>query len=348
MKTYKRIIFYYFTGTGNSGKVVHWIKEVADTLEMDTRLINIAKTDRKHIEPPDPDALLVFTSPVHGFNYPPIMMHFIMRFPRGNNHVALTNTRAGMLIGKLITPGLSGITFYLSALLLLIKGFRIRAMFPVDLPSNWISLHPGLNRATIKYLHARNKKRVTRFAQKLLAGQKQFRALREIIQDLIISPAAIAYYMAGRFLFAKSFYANPSCDNCGICYTHCPVKAIKLIDGRPFWTYDCESCMHCMSHCPKEAVETGHGYIIAIFFISSGIWTGLMYLIPVPEFMEENHWLLFVIETGLFFIFLTLWYRFIHFLLRLPVIAKLVHYTSLTRYKFWGRRYKALPDKAFE
>ena len=72
------------------------------------------------------------------------MLNFLIHFPKGRNKVLLINTRAGMLIGKWITPGLTGIAFYFSALVLKLKGYSIKAMFPVDLPSNWISVHPGL------------------------------------------------------------------------------------------------------------------------------------------------------------------------------------------------------------
>jgi hypothetical protein len=67
---------------------------------IESRLVNIARIDRLNIEKPDSGSLIVFVSPVHGFNYPPIMLHFIMRFPKGQNKVILMNTRAGMLIGK--------------------------------------------------------------------------------------------------------------------------------------------------------------------------------------------------------------------------------------------------------
>lgn len=71
-------------------------------------------------------------SPVHGFNYPPIMLHYLLRFPKGNNEVMLMNTRAGMRIGNWVTPGISGISLYLSALILRWKGYKIRSLYPVD------------------------------------------------------------------------------------------------------------------------------------------------------------------------------------------------------------------------
>jgi len=346
MEAYKKTIIYYFSGTGNSRNVALWLSNVAKEKNIDCQIINIAKIDRINIEQPDPDALIVFVSPIHGFNYPPIMQHFIMHFPKGKNKVLLLNTRAGMLIGKWITPGLTGIAFYFAALILKIKGFSIKAMYPVDLPSNWISVHPGLNARTVKYLHDKIKLRVTAFANKVFSGESDFRSLREIIQDVAISPISLGYYFVGRFFLAKTYYASKDCNNCDLCVKECPVKAIIKVDNRPFWTFNCESCMKCMSNCPKKAIETGHGYIAEFMVFFSLVFMVLFYkYFEVFFFKLENGILQFVIETVLQLSLLALWYRLNHYLLRYKFFERIVVYTSLTKYKFWGRRYKALKEK---
>jgi ferredoxin len=276
MVTHPKLVVYYFSGTGNSENVARWMADIAKEKGTKVSLINIAKTDRLAISSPEPDALVAFVSPIHGFNYPPVMLNFIRRFPKGKNNVLLMNTRAGMLIGKWITPGLTGIAFYFSALILKMKGYSIKSMFPVDLPSNWISVHPGLNERTVKYLHERNQEKVYRFARKVLNRGSDFRSMYEIIQDTLVAPISLGYHFIGRFLFAKTYYASADCDNCDLCIKACPVKAIKKVDGRPFWTFNCESCMRCMSNCPKKAIETGHGYLLVIALLSSVYFIGIL------------------------------------------------------------------------
>ena len=341
--TYKKIVIYYFTGTGNSENVANWVAETADLNDIETEVINITSIDRLHPTNTDSTALIIFVSPIHGFNYPPVMMHFIMRFPKGSNNVVLMNTRAGMLIGKFITPGLTGIAFYFSALVLKLKGYSVKALIPVDMPSNWISIHPGLNQRTVKYLHNRNKERVVSYAQKLITGKSCFKSVREIPLDLIISPIAVLYYIFGRFFLSKTYYSSGDCNNCGLCIKNCPVKAIKWVDNRPFWTLNCESCMHCMSNCPKLAIETAHGSIALMAVLFSGIFIGLFYKYFEQIFFTiENEFAQFIFNTILFLIVLIIWYRIIHFLLRFRFFEGIIVYTSLTKYKFWGRRYKAL------
>jgi len=199
MAVYNHLVIYYFAGTGNSKNVAKWLAKSAEEKNIKVELVDISKSERRSVKPPPADALVVFISPIHGFNYPPIMLNFIMHFPRGKNKVILMNTRAGMLIKKWITPGLTGIAFYFSALILLIKGYSIKGMYPVNLPSNWIFVHPGLNERTVKYLHEKNKERVSEFAERIFAGKSDFKSVREIIQDVLISPIAILYYCIGRF-----------------------------------------------------------------------------------------------------------------------------------------------------
>jgi ferredoxin len=339
----KKMIVYYFSGTGNSENVALWMADIANEMEIEVNLINIAKTERRHIESPDSCALVAFVSPIHGFNYPPVMLNFLLHFPKGQNKVLLMNTRAGMLIGKWITPGLTGIAFYFAALILKLKGYSIRSMFPVDLPSNWISVHPGLNERTVKYLHERNQEKVYRFARKVLVGGSDYRGVREIIQDTLIAPISLGYYFIGRFFFAKTYYASADCNNCDLCIKDCPVKAIKKVDNRPFWTFNCESCMHCMSNCPMRAIETTHGSVLVIAMLSSIVFSGFFYQYFKLLFFDIEHTFLGLILNSLIFLaIMAVWYRVLHYAMRFKPIERLVVYTSLTKYKFWGRRYKAL------
>jgi Pyruvate/2-oxoacid:ferredoxin oxidoreductase delta subunit len=346
MEVYRKLLIYYFSGTGNSRNVALWLSRVAEEKGIESRLVNIALVDRKNIAIPDPDALIAFISPIHGFNYPPIMLHFIIRFPKGNNKVLLMNTRAGMLIGKFITPGLTGIAFNLSAIILWLKGFSIKAMFPVDLPSNWVSFHPGLNERTVKYLHVKNKERVTAFAERIFSGKSDYRGLYAIIPDTLVAPISIAYYLFGRFLLAKTFYASSDCDKCNICINSCPVHAIINVDKRPFWTFRCESCMRCMGNCPRKAIEAGHGFVAVFVWVFSSVFVVLLLELFNKYIGSEtgNGTIFSIVKTLLLFILIALCYRITHYLMRFRFFERIMVYTSLTKYRFWGRKYRALKE----
>lgn len=340
---YSQLQIFYFSGTGNAKNVAHWLSEAANRHHIETLTTSISATNKTSIIKPLPESLIVFISPIHGFNYPPIVLHFLRHFPKGKNNVILMNTRAGMLIGKFITPGVSGIAFYLASLILISKGYTIKGMRPVDMPSNWISVHPGLNTKTIQYLHNKNKARVEAFAEQILKGKSSFKALREIVIDLSISPISILYYFIGRFVIAKTFYASINCNNCGLCIKSCPTKAIKMISNKPFWTLKCESCMHCMSYCPANAIETSHGFTLLFFILTSTIAVPFIYLtLSSLSISIHNEFIKFIFESLISIALIVIWYRLVHLAMKLPIIAKLNKLTSLTNYKFWGKRYKSL------
>lgn len=342
MNSYSKAIIYYFSGTGNSRNVASWVAQSAAKNNIATEVNNIALIHRTSIIPPEENTLVIFVSPIHGFNYPPIMLHFILHFPKGRAKVVLMNTRAGMLIGKFITPGLTGCAFWLSSIILMLKDYKIKGMIPVDLPSNWMSLHPSLNDRTVKYLHDKNEEKVERYAEKILSGKSSFKALREIIQDLFVSPIALLYYFFGRFFIAKTFYASHNCNQCDLCVKNCPAKAIIKIDNRPYWTFKCESCMQCMSLCPKRAIETGHGFVLGIILIYSLLMPLVYQGMETYFFKLKSELLQFLFETGVYLMLIAVLYRLLHFAIRFKFIERLVVYTSLTKFRFWGKRYRAL------
>jgi Pyruvate/2-oxoacid:ferredoxin oxidoreductase delta subunit len=340
-------ILYYFSGTGNSKCVSHWLSKTFTDHNITVKEYNLAKSPRRINVVPE-NTLIGFISPTHGFNFPPLMIHFILHFPRSaNNKAFIMNTRAGMKAGRYFIPGLSGLAQFLTAIILLAKGYRIVGMRPVDLPSNWISLHPGLKQKVILSIFQRRRQEVKHFAEKLIAGGSDYTALKDLVQDILISPVGVLYYLFGRFAFAKSFIASSACNFCNLCIRECPVQAIKTINGRPFWTYKCESCMHCMNRCPQRAIETAHGFIAAtIFSANAAILICAFPILKIDVILSgilpawSASLLILLIKTLVFFGILLLNYRLTHYLLRFRWFEKLIVYTSLTKYKFW-RRYRA-------
>lgn len=118
MKKIEKVIIFYFSGTGNARMIASWFSKCA--LENNTycRIFDIASKNDLYLKEIDSESLIIIISPIHGFNYPKITLDFIRSFQKGNNQVVLMNTRAGMKIGNMITPGLTGIAFFLSSFIL--------------------------------------------------------------------------------------------------------------------------------------------------------------------------------------------------------------------------------------
>lgn len=344
---FSKVKIYYFSGTGNAANVARWFSDEAERIGLKQEVVNIAELRGKEIPREEEDTLIGICSPTHGFNFPPITLKFLFRFPRGRSKVFIMNTRAGMKLWKIHTMGLSGIAQLLAALVFLFKGYKVVGMKPVDLPSNWISIHPGIRKKVISSIFTRCERNTRRFAQQILAGKKRYRALFEIIPDLAISPIALAYYFVGRFVLAKSYVASHACTMCKLCINSCPVNAIKIKDNRPYWTFKCESCMKCMNSCPERAIQTAHGLVIGSMYILFTLGMEWLYFLTIDKLPEgalqrifENGSMKFLIASAICIPFLLLAYHLVHFLMRYRFFERIVIYTSLTIFKFW-RRYKA-------
>jgi len=344
----KKLIIYYFSGTGNARNVANWSCTYALKRGWEAEIRDIAKTDRHNIPAVEPGTMVGLASPTHGFNLPPIVLKFLSHFPRGKaNPVWIVNTRAGLKAGKVFLPGLTGIGQLWAALVLRMKNYRVLGMRPIDLPSNWISIHPGLRAKVSESITARCYRKSVAFSEKMLNGKRDYRALFDLIQDLLVAPVALGYYFIGRFFLAKGYIATSSCTACDLCIRECPVQAIRKVRGRPYWTLKCESCMRCMNHCPERAIETPHGFLTAILYLvfTAGM-EGLYFLTvdkiasPVLSRIMEHGSVRLLVGSALTIPFLLLSYHIVHLLIPNPVFNRLIAFTSLTHFRFW-RRYRA-------
>jgi len=348
MMNYDQLIIYYFSGTGNARNASMWIIKVAEDHGIKTRLINIDRFEEIEVPDLSEKTLVGFCSPTHGFNMPPIVLKFIRKFPKVKHTEAfILNTRGGLKLYKLFLPGLSGLAQIWTAFILSLKGFRIVGMQPLDLPSNWLILHPGLREKVVNSIYQRCHRIVDDFALKILGGKRIYKALLSLPFDIAIIPVSIGYFLIGRFFLAKTLIATDDCDNCEKCVNQCPVGAIKMVNDRPFWSYRCESCMRCVHSCHVRAIETTHSFATSLILISSLVISPLMIAMldqfGVLEWIRrsviiENVWSL--VYAFIFLVFVFISYRVLHFLMRYRIFNRIIAYTSLSKYKFW-RRYMA-------
>ena len=230
MARWDSLYIYYISGTGNARLSSEWIADEFRKNGLKTSVHQIDRLENISMPAVDESPLIGFAFPTHGFNAAPIMLRFIAGFPRGyGKEVFLLNTRAGMKLSKIFMPGITGLALILPAFLLFLKGYRCVGFRPVDLPSNWIPLHPGLKTKVIESIITHWEPVVRKFAGKILSGKKVYRGLYSIPLDLLVSPIAAGYYIGGRFFLSKTFIANSNCNNCGICVEKCPTKSIKVI-----------------------------------------------------------------------------------------------------------------------
>jgi len=283
------------------------------------------------------------------------MIKFLFRMPRRKSTpVMCLATRGALKIGPLQIPGASGFATFFAALLMLLKGYRVKAVFSLDMPSNFINFHWGLHPKNVDKISNKAQSRLNLLIPRILDGQRILftrNNLWEIIWCVflfwLVPVLPIAYLIIARMFMAKVMFSNNQCVGCGRCARFCPNHAILMKDAgnkkRPYWTYHCENCLRCMGYCKKKAVEAGHSWAILLYFISSvpvisyvWVWLhGTLNFHPVisgywaAEVVIIFNFLLYIVYF-LSAVFLSYWI-FWH-LIQFPVFNKLFSLTTLTHY----------------
>ncbi len=345
---YKSATICFWSGTGNSYRVSNWLGKIADKRGLKTQIISLDKAISEKIFPAEKEGFMAIVFPTHGFTAPWHVLKTVWKLPQGNaNHVFCLATRAGLKFGSLFIPGISGSATFIIALLLLIKGYKVRGAMSIDMPSNWFSLHPIQCLTNHEAIIDRAEHKVASFIEKVLSDSKIWftgNNLYEIILGTLLSFISIAYLLMGRFFLAKLFFANNNCDGCGICEQNCTVKAIAM-RGKdrhiPFWKYKCESCMKCAAFCPRNAIEAGHSWGVILYFISVfPISVYLLSLIGFDPASIGNHGRSLIcnlLDILYFYPAIFISYYIFNLLVRIPSLNFFFTHTTMTHLSFWGR-----------
>ena len=285
---YRAAVFYVMSGTGNTYLASRWIEDIFKQHNIKARVVLIEDADFINDVKPGPDALMGLLFPTHGFMPPWSMIKFLFRIPKQPGmKVFCAATRGALKFGPLQIPGAAGFATFFAALLMAFKGYRVKAVFSLDMPSNFINFHWGLHPKNVDQISDRARSRLKLLVPRILNGQRILFTRNNLWESLwcvllfwLIPIYPVLYLIFARLFMAKVMFSNNNCIGCGMCAWLCPNNAILMKKAgskkRPFWTYHCENCMRCMGYCRKKAVEAGHSWAVALYFITA---------IPVISFL---------------------------------------------------------------
>ncbi len=257
-------------------------------------------------------------------------------------------TRGAFRLGPLMIPGASGFATFFAAIVMLLKGYRVRALFSLDMPANMINFHWGLHPKSIDTISNRSQVKLGQFMARIVKGRALFFTWNNLWEMLwsvsifwLVPLFPILYLLIARMFMAKVMFSNNRCVGCGICARCCPNHAIlmKTVGAkkvRPYWTYHCENCMRCLGYCKRRAVEAGHSWALVLYVTTSvpvlaSLFAWLhQFLSIVP--MPNAYWHVDLFNMLYFFPALFLSYWLFWHLIRFPVVNALFSYTTFTHY----------------
>jgi ferredoxin len=237
----------YFTGTGNSWKVLDTCREVFGEAG---HQVHISKLDpmEKKIEGVD---LIGFAFPVYAFGMPRIVLKYLRSLKSFNNK---QNIFFIFTAGDANGAGLGTLR---CARILKRKNCDLIYSDVIKMPNNWIPFSTILtmdeNTTIIEAGVERSKQIATNILNnktELFDYKKQpwfFKSPSNIIN--------IMFRNFGLYGLKSMFKLYPSCNGCGICAKACPTHTIIMVNGKPKWSgTTCEQCMRCIHICPQESI----------------------------------------------------------------------------------------------
>lgn len=244
----------YFSGTGNSYKILDTCKEVFIRNKCKVSLSSI--TENSNIN--QSVDLIGFCFPVYAFGIPRICRRYLQNLPK------FINQNKTFI---LITAGEqdeSGFSIQESSNILSKKGLRIVYSAVIHMPANWtVSLNPPA-KAEAQTIIDCGVNKTKEIAEDILNGVASFHDFNYPTRYSKIDFYKDYYLFKwlGVSNLWRYFRTDETCDSCELCSKICPTDSIQLIDNKPNWLKTCEQCMRCVNYCPKQAIyQKGEGSI---------------------------------------------------------------------------------------
>jgi len=267
-------VIYYFSGTGNSLVIA---RDIAG--KTNGKLISIPSVMGKESIKTDADMIgIVF--PVYNGDIPFIIRRFVTK---------MNNLDKKYIFGVCTYGNSPGLSIKYLGKVIQSCGGKLSAGFAVNMPYNYITPSFVLNNFfesfVLKEISIEKQQEMFINWKKKLESIYEFVCTRKkgVFETKTDIKIFLEHFLHLRETLGKTFWlkiagfeghtnlpfqeslqlmdygfkCDDKCNRCGICSKVCPVRNIKMVDGRPVWQHHCEQCFACLQWCPKEAIQFG-------------------------------------------------------------------------------------------
>ncbi|MGO5097249.1 EFR1 family ferrodoxin [Agathobaculum sp. LCP25S3_E8] len=226
-------MIFYFSGTGNSAWAARQLARLTGDKAYDITNLN---------QLPDLDSAgqIGFVFPVYAWGAPEIMAKFAKKLPKTQSFTFGVCTCGG-------DAGLAMKHFS--------KVYPLSSSYSLVMPNNYIIGSDTDNEREIRQKITAARAELKRIAQEIQQQEPVYRVHEGGLAGVKSHLANFGFNKFARS--AKPFFAEDSCNGCGLCMKNCPARAITLRDGKPVWAAQCFQCLRCINECPQQAIQYG-------------------------------------------------------------------------------------------
>jgi ferredoxin len=253
-----RLLLLYFSGTGNTDYVAHYLVRKLAELPVEIELRTIEHQPPEAL--PDFD-LLAAGFPVYAADSPLFFQEYLQRLPHGEGRGAFAFCTKGAWAGSAVRHNLTRLAA---------RGYTPLGGGAVGMPGS-----DGLSMVGKGSWFARTAlekdydqlKDADRLVEEMAAVVAQLLDGRQAETLRVPLPSRIKASLSDRawvWLYRLSedwararLHADERCEGCGLCQRLCPVDNVEVRDGRAHFAEHCVLCLRCLHACPCEAIQIG-------------------------------------------------------------------------------------------
>jgi ferredoxin len=240
-----KILLRYFTGTGNSLRILSVCKDLFEANCFTPIIESIFDKQDMNAE----YDYYGFCFPVYALGLPRVVKQNLRQLPVAKNvkTLLLVSLGAADEEGWSLKDGIN---------LLKKKGYDVIYSDCIVMPDNWAPFAKTPSPDEAKAIINNGEKHAKDAVEAFINGTIYHKKMNYKKYGVIVS---YLYHYLFSWIGVRNlwrlFTTDENCTGCGLCEKICPMKAIRIIDKKPTWSRLCEQCMRCYNFCPNEAIH---------------------------------------------------------------------------------------------